>query len=227
MGNHWLVDETQALTDAEALEATRQELGFDRAAEAAINVALFDITIHDTKKWFGAAHVRLDAIVITPAPTDDQLYQSTTFNFPGVRDGQALPIDREAGLGVYTGWPQYFLDVALVASRGSPDQKTLAELLADSGDQLGDLLGNVAKLTIAAPQAAAITGAAAAAAKLSGSALRLLARETGTSIGLYRGTWYEHRNRFGLGIHPPGSDRFRAQDFEFRYEIFQDRSEGS
>ena len=225
MGDEWLVDESQTLTAAEALEATRQELGFDPAAEAAINVALFDVTIHDTKKWFGPAEVRIDGLVVTPAPAKDQLYHANTFTFPGVRDGQALPIDRDTGLGLYTGWPQYLLDIALIASRGGSDQKTLGELLADSADQLGDLLGDVAKLTIVAPHAAAITGAAAAAARLSGTVLRLLANETGKSIGLYRATWYEHRNRFGLGNHPSDGGLFREQDFSFRYEVFQDHPE--
>jgi hypothetical protein len=224
MGDEWLVDESRILTNAEALEATQRELGFDRATEPSINVALFDVTIHDTRKRFGPAQVRLDALIVTPAPAQDQLYQANTFTFPGVRDGQALPIDRAAGLGLYTGWPQYLLDVALIASRGGPDQKTLGELLADSADQLGSLLGNVAKLTIAAPHAAAITGAAAAAAKLSGTVLRLLAQETGKSIGLYRATWYEHRDHFGLGNHPADGSLFREQDFAFRYEVFQDRS---
>lgn len=225
MGDEWLLDESRTLTAAEALEATQQELGFDRATEPAINVALFDVTIHDTKKWFGRAQVRIDALVITPAPAEDQLYQANTFTFPGVRDGQALPIDRAASLGLYTGWPQYLLDVAIIASLGGPDQKTLGEMLADSADQLGSLLGNVAKVTIAAPHAAAITGAAAAAAKLSGTVLRLLAQETGKSIGLYRATWYEHRDRFGLGNHPTDGGLFRQQDFAFRYEVFQDRPE--
>jgi hypothetical protein len=226
MGDEWLVDESETLTSAQALEATQRELGFDRSTEAAINVALFDVTIHDTRKWFGRAEVRIDALVVTPAPAEDQLYQANTFTFSGVRDGQVLPIDRIAGMGVYTGWPQYLLDIALIASRGGPDQKSLGELLADSADQLGSLLGNVTKLTVAAPHAAAITGAAAATARLAGTVLRLLAQETGKSIGLYRATWYEHRDHFGLGSHPPDGGLFREQDFAFRYDVFQDRPGG-
>jgi hypothetical protein len=223
MGDEWLVDESQTLTATEALEATRQELGFDRATEPAIHVELFDVTIHDTKKRFGAAEVRIDALVVSPAPIEDQLYRASTMTFSGVRDEQLLPIDREAGLGLYSGWPQYLLDIAVIASRGGSDQKTLSEILADCADQFGDLLGDLTKLTIAAPHAAAITGAGAAAAKLSGIVLRLLANETGNSIGLYRATWYEYRNRFGLGSHPSDGGLFRQQDFSFRYEVFQDR----
>lgn len=112
----------------------------------------------------------------------------------------------------------------MVVSRGGEEQKTLPELVAESANELGDLLGNVAKLTVAAPYAAAVTGAAAAAAKLSSSILRILDAVTGKSIGLYRATWYEHRHRFGLGLHPEDGGHFRQQDFQFRYEIFQDKN---
>ncbi len=223
MPSPWLVDESRLLTSAEALEASHGVLGFDRATEPAINIVLHDVTIHDTKQWFGAADIRLDALVVTPAPDQDQLYQAHTFTFSGVRPHQTLSIEAETGLGFYTGWPQCFLDIALVASRSDPGQKSLAEIIASGADQLGSVLENVATLAGAIPQAAAITGAAAAAAKVSGSVLHLLDQITGRSIGLYRSTWYEYRHRFGLGQHPADGDRFRVQGFEFRYEVFQDR----
>ncbi len=223
MDKGWLLDESSPLTNAEALEATQRTLGFDRATEPAINVALYDITILDTRKWFGKADVRLDALVVTPGQHEDQLFHANTFPFSGVRNGETLPLDRATGLAVYTGWPQYFLDLTLMASRSVPGQKSLAGLIADSADQFGSLLGSVAALTAAAPQAAAITAAGAAAAKLGSSILRALDGITGSSIGLYRATWYEHRHRFGLGQHPADGGRFRVQDLEFRYEVFQDR----
>lgn len=223
MEPEWLLDESQSLTGQEALDAASRSYGFERASEPAVNIVLSDVTIHNTHRWFGGAEVRLDALVVTPAPAEDQLYQANTFSFSGIRDGQDIPIDNAAGLGLYTGWPQYFLDFALVASRGGDDQQSLGDLVADSADSLSSLLGGVAQLTVAAPQVAAITGAAAAAAKLSGAVLRLLAKETGRSIGLYRATWYEHRDNFGIGDHPPDGDRFKAQDLSFRYQVFQDQ----
>lgn len=226
MKTAWLIDESTVLSEAEALEATRRTFGFDKLNEPPLNVALHDVLIDNTHQWFGRADIRLDVLVVTPAPTEDQLFQTSTFSFSGVKDGQRLPIDHATGLGAYTGWPQYFIDLAVVVSRGGQGQKTLAELMAESAAQLGDLLGNVAGLTSAAPYAAAITGAAAGAAKLSSFILRMLDAATGKSIGLYRATWYEHRHRFGLGLHPDDGGHFRQQDFEFRYEIFQDMTSG-
>jgi hypothetical protein len=221
MAEGWLIDETQSLSTDEAWEAARHTLGFeDVTSRSPIAVVIHDVTIHDTKKWFGPAEVRLDALFVT-ATSEDQIYHPGTFIFPGVRDHEDLPID-ESGVLLYFGGPHYFLDMSLIASQGG-SEKPLGELLAEHTDELGDLLGNVTTLAIAAPQAAAITGAAAAAAKLGGAALRLLSEITGKSIGLYRATWFEHRDRFGLGPHPQDSDRFRKDDFEFRYEVFEDK----
>lgn len=222
----WWIDESTVLSEAEALQATQRSYGFDRANEPPLNVAIHDVMIANTHRWFGGADIRLDVLVVTPTPAEDQLFRASTFAFTEVKDGQRLPIDPAAGLGAYTGWPQYFIDLAVVVSRGGQGQQTLAALLAESADQLGGLLGNVAALTAAAPYAAAITGAAAAAAKLSSSILRMLDAATGKSIGLYRATWYERRHRFGIGVHPDNGGHFRQQDFEFRYEIFQDSSPG-
>ena len=99
-------------------------------------------------------------------------------------------------------------------------------MLAQNADHVGSLLGGVTQLTVAAPQAAIITGAAAAAARLGAAALRLLNEITGKSIGVYRVTWFENRHHFGLGPHPAGEDRFRQDEFEFRYEIFEDTTDG-
>ena len=216
----WLIDETQPLSTEEALEARRSVLGFeDYASRPPIAVTISDVTIHNTRRLFGAAEVRIDALLVT-ATADDQIYHPGTFVFPGVRDHDQLPIAGK-GILVYLGSPRYFLDISLIASQGGSD-KTLGELLAENACELGDLLGNVAQLAIGVPQVAAITGAAAAAAKLAAVGLQLLNEITGKSIGLYRVTWFEHRDRFGLGPHPSNTDRFRNGDFEFRYEIFED-----
>jgi hypothetical protein len=220
MPDNWLIDESRPLSIEDAWEAVRADLGFEGVAQRPpLAVVIRDVTIHNTKKLFGAAEVRLDALFVTAA--EDQIYQPGTFSFPGIRDRDELPID-EGGLLLYFGSPRYFIDMALIASQGG-NGPTLGELLAESADQFGNLLGKVTKLAVAVPQAAAITEAAAAAAKLAAVALRLLDGVTGKSIGLYRVTWFEHRDRFGLGPHPGDGDRFRNRDFEFRYEVFEDR----
>jgi hypothetical protein len=218
----WLLDETQPLSVDEAWEATRQGMGFQDAEHSPLAVVLRDMTIHDTRKWFGRADVRLDALFVTAA-SEDQIYAPGTWQFPGIRDHDDLPIG-DNGLLLYLGRPRYFLDMSIVASGGEKGKPALGEVLADNADHLGDLLGNVTHLTAAAPQAAAVTGAAAAASKLGAAALRLLQELTGNSIGLYRVTWFENRDRFGLGQHPRDTDRFHHQDLEFHYEIFEDRA---
>jgi hypothetical protein len=72
------------------------------------------------------------------------------------------------------------------------------------------------------PQVGAITGAASAAVRFSGLMFDILKSITGRTIGLYRASWFEHRDRYGIGVHPTDGERFRKDDLEFRYEIFQD-----
>lgn len=216
----WLRDETRSLTEDQAWDETRRNVGFAaRDDRSPIAVTLHDVTIHNTRQWFDRpTEVRLDALFVSP--TAVEIYHPATFGFAGVRDGTRLPID-ENGIVLYLGDPRYFLDIALIASQGGSNA-TLGELLAQNADNLGDLLGNVTVLAAPTGPAAAVTGAAAAAAKLSATALRLLDEMTGKSIGLYRVTWWEQRDRFGLGQHPSHGGQFRERDFEFRYEIFQD-----
>jgi hypothetical protein len=217
----WLIDETRSLSEGDAWDLAEHSLGFEEVeSQPPISIVLRNVTIHDTKAWFNRpTEVRLDALVVTAASAEE-IYYPATLKFPGVRDKASLPID-EHGVAVYDGRPHYFIDVSLIASQGG-DDKTLGELLADNADALAGVLGDVSKLAVAVPQAAAITGAAAAASKLSAAALRLLSELTGKSIGLYRVTWFENRDRFGLGYHPNDGERFRKGDFEFQYEIFQD-----
>jgi hypothetical protein len=217
----WLLDETRTLTSVEASESTRRSLGFeDPGSRSPLAVVVKDVIIHDVKRWFGAGDVRLDTLLVTANPAE-RIYEPSTFSFPGVRDGAKLPID-DHGMAIYFGRPRHVLDVSIIASAGESTQ-TLGELLATSAEHLGDLLAQVA--TLAAPFApgSAVLGAAAAAATLSGTVLRLLGEITGKSIGLYRVTWFEQRDQLGIGVHPNDGTSFRMNDFEFRYEIFEEK----
>ena len=224
MATDWLIDETRSLSTVEAKDLAARDLGFeDGQAREPIAISLHDVTIHNTRVWFNRpAEVRIDALIVSPA-AEGQIYYPATFDFAGVRNGQPLPIDAN-GVALYLGRPQYLLDVSLIASQGGSKNgaNKLLELLAENADNLGNLLGDVTTLAVGAPQVAAATGAATAAAKLSAAALRLLDEWTGRSIGLYRVTWWEHRDGFGVCPHPENGGRFRQGDFEFRYEIFQD-----
>ncbi|HLM84888.1 MAG TPA: hypothetical protein VK272_01725 [Solirubrobacteraceae bacterium] len=214
----WLIDETAVPSKGEASAIASRALGFDEGpAEAQLAVALHDVTILKTGRLFGEAEIRLDALVVTAAP-GTAAYAPGTFRFPRIGSGDKLQIG-EGGLGIFLGDPRGLLDISIVVSRAQEDDKSLEELLAEAGD-VASLLGDVTKLAAPAPQVAAITAAGGAAVKLSTVALRLLAKYTGRSIGVYRTTWWES-GEFGIGKHPNDGTRYRNNDFEFWYRIFR------
>ncbi|WP_448625285.1 hypothetical protein [Geodermatophilus sp. URMC 64] len=220
----WLIDETETLSRVQEQFEISTTAGFEGVSATPISVTIRDVTIHDTRRLFGAADIRLDAICVTvPSDGVPDLYSPTTFRFSGVRDHEQLPIDKEAkGMLLYSGYPAYFLDVTIAASRAADDQPDLAELLAKESAEISGALGDVSKLAFGVPAVGVVTAAAAAAARLSGVVFRLLSQATGRAIGLYRATWFQNRDDFGLGVHPSDGERFRKDDLEFRYEIFRD-----
>jgi hypothetical protein len=221
----WLVDETQELSSTQEVLEVRETADFEEESPVPLGVAIRDVTIHNTRKRFGSADVRLDAVFVSvPAdPLASNLYAPITFRFSGIRDGERLPIDEKArGLLLYLGRPALFLDIAIAASRAEDDQPDLAELLANESDKIARTLRGVAQLAIGVPVVGGLTAAAAAAVSMSGLVLKLLVQATGRSIGLYRTTWFQYRDDFGLGFHPSDGDRFRRDDLEFCYEVFRD-----
>jgi hypothetical protein len=224
VANDWSIDETTPLSAREAEQAALEPLAFDAETRLApLGVVLHDVTIHDVKRLFGSANVRIDAIAVTVPAVDgsSELYQPKTFTFPAVSKGARLPID--AGLLLYLGQPQYFLDLSITASPAKDDAPDLDQLLRDAAPDAGDAFGKIAALAMASPQALAIGAAATAAGHIASMALGLLRAATGNTIGLYRTTWFEHRDAMGLGRHPiEDMTVFRANDLEFWYEIFRD-----
>src|SRR5713226_6533018 len=96
MQHIWLIDETKPLNDAARRQMERElpkdHKGTMRGAQTAPNLAIRiqDMIIHDTKKWFGDADIRLDALVIHGIGTKENpetFYMPQTFRFPRVRDG--------------------------------------------------------------------------------------------------------------------------------------------
>jgi len=228
----WLIDETRPLDSAAeasiaiSLQRLERPVRGRGPSEIALALRLNDVVIHDTKKWFGGADIRVDAVVVNgAAAASDGFYQPSTFRFPGLRDGERLPIE-SPGLVFFYGKPRHFLDVSILVSRDSKDSKDLGELiLASTGSTewkaaSGVLLG----LAIAAPQAVAVTAAIGAAARIGNFAADVLRQVSGTTIGLYRTTWLQERDRFGLGRHPT-TGSYRQKDLEFWYEIVLDQEE--
>lgn len=234
--NTWLIEEGAPIDRRAEAEIARNlprpgGLGVHRGGAAAeapwLAIRLNDIVIHDNKKWFGEAEIRIDALVVhghggsggDPAG----FYQPHTFRFGRVRDGDRLPID--GGLLLFYGRPLHFLDVAITVSRDRRDSDTLAELLAKraASQPVQASMTTLMGLAVAVPTAMAVTAAVGAAAVLVDASYALLRAATGTTIGLYRAAWLQHRDGFGIGRHPdaPGG-AFRVKDLSFWYEIVLD-----
>jgi hypothetical protein len=67
-----------------------------------------------------------------------------------------------------------------------------------------------------------VTAAIGAAITIGNFAYEVLRQVTGATVGLYRASWLQERDRFGLGRHPE-SGSYRVKDLEFWYEIVPDR----
>ena len=229
---NWLIDRSRPLTSADIDDLDRQLVPLargrgSRQAPLRLAVSLHDVTIHDVKKWFGGADIRVDALVITgygDAQDPRSFYMPKTDTFPGVHDGEKLPLG-PGGLLMFHGAAAHFVDVRIMVSRDRKDTADLASLLAGSAGsgQTTKSLSGLLGLAVAAPQVAAVTTAIEAAANLGETAFKLLQAATGGTIGLYRNCHLRYRDGFGIGRHPKeGQDR--VQDFSFWYEINREGS---
>ncbi|MCI0441471.1 MAG: hypothetical protein L0177_20400 [Chloroflexi bacterium] len=225
----WLIEEVKPL-DEEAVARIARGLpprdveGDWRGALYTPTLAVYlqDIIVHDTRKWFGEADIRLDALVVSGYGQEvnpQSFYMPGTFRFSRVRDGDRLNTGDE-GLTVFHGKAAHFLDIFIMASRDRKDAEDLAGLLAGQlqSDQMKGALGTLLGLTIAAPQVNAVTAAIGAAAVLGNFVYQVLRNTTGATIGLYRGSLLQHRDLFGIGPHPKEGS-YRVNDLSFRYEV--------
>ena len=187
-------------------------------------ISLLDLIIHDNRKLFGEADVRLDALVVHghgAVDEPDSFYSPQTFRFDRVGDEDPLPIG-EGGLLCFYGKPLYFLDIFLTVSRSREDTDDLAKYLRDSAAEptMKDAIGDLAGLVIA-PHVAALTAAVQAAARIGEFAYEVLHRVTGGTVGLFHTSWLEHRDGFGLGRHPEDGV-VRVKDLSFAYQISEE-----
>ncbi len=224
---NWLLDETEAIDSAAVASITTvlaRKVGRGGKRGTSVALRMNDVIIHDAKKWFGGADIRVDAIVVTGvSPESEGFYQPMTFRFPGVHDGDRLPIEAP-GLVFFYGKPSHFLDVSIIVSRDRKDTKDLGTLITErvASAEWKSAAGTLLGLAVAAPQVAVVTAAIAAAATIGNFASDVLQRVTGATVGLYRASWLQGRDRFGLGRHP-ATGSFRQEDLEFWFEIVPDR----
>ena len=234
----WLIDEA-TIPDAAVVEQIERELNptlRTRSLESvsqpqAINIAvrLQDIMIWDTKKWFGDAEMRLDALVVHGYATEGEpasIYMPQTFRFPGIKSRDRLPTG-ENGLLIFYGKALHFLDIFITVSRDRKDSDDLATLLnqelqsKDIQGAMGTVLGLA---TVAAPQVSTVTTALSAASMLGNFAYQVLSKVTGDTIGLYRTSWLQYRDSFGIGRHPQ-EGAHHVRDISFWYEIIREETE--
>jgi hypothetical protein len=227
----WLIDESRPPQDL-SNETLRQEAraslrsGPVRGGRRThIAVRLHDVIIHDNKKWFGEADIRLDALVLHGngnAGRPDSFYSPGTIRFNRVADGDRLPIG-ETGLLIFYGIPRYFLDMFINVSRDRKDSDDLATLLSDTfrSKNAQDFMDSLSHLLVPVPDAAAIAASLRGAASIGNSAYRILRQMTGDTIGLYRTSWLQHRDSFGVGRHPP-THSYKVKQLSFWYDIVLD-----
>ncbi len=197
---------------------------------ASLAIRLNDVVIHDVRKWFGGADIRLDAIVVdggggVDGGGDDRMfYQPSTARFPGVKDGDRLPI-YEPGLLVFFGQPRHFLDLSIMVSRDRKDSEDLAALMGKvaASDEWHGISTTIGALAAGAPPVAAIVAALQSAGTLASYAVKILGEITGDTIGLYRTHYLQHKDRFGLGRHPDDG-AYRERDLSFWYDVVVDRA---
>ncbi len=192
------------------------------AVEPPLAVALRELTILDTGRWFGGAKVRIDALIVHGNNDEGAtFYSPRTFEFDRVSDGDRLPIDPTVGMLLFAGHPRYFLDVFLMASRVTGETPPLSELLVQRGADVTSAVSDLAALANSATTAV-ISTALTAAFTLGDVALSVIDAVSSTTIGLHRASFLEHTHEFGVGRHPAFGTQ-TGQDLEFAYDIVLDR----
>lgn len=231
----WLIDEAVP-PDAVAIEQIERELNssqrgaresFSQPQAENFAIRLQDIMIWDTKKWFGDADIRLDALVVhgnVKGSDATSAYVPQTFRFPGIKNQDRLPTG-ENGLLIFYGNALHFLDIFITVSRDRKDTDDLATLLSQQfqSTELQGAVGTLVGLAVVSPQVSTITTAIGGASILGNVAYQVLSKVTGNTIGLYRTSWLQYKDGFGIGRHPQvGSHKVR--DLSFWYEIIQEGS---
>jgi hypothetical protein len=187
------------------------------------------VICHDVLKLFGAAEIRLDALVVHGRGTrgdSSSFYMPGTFRFSDVRDHQRLPIDEEHGLLIFNGRPLHFLDVFIMVSRDRTDTDDLASLLRTrlGGEEMQKATNALMALAMATPTAAVVSGAVAAATTIGDLSYRVVRAVSDKTIGMYHGSFLQLRDGFGLGRHPEESKAFHENHLEFWYETVLDEA---
>jgi hypothetical protein len=224
----WMFAEETALARADLDKTVRAAGGyFDDAVRGPalprLSIKLREVICRDVHKMFGGAEVRLDALVVYGKVAEqdlDSFYMPGTFRFSGVRDDVPLPVDKDFGLLIFDGSPAFFLDVFIMASRDRSDTDDLASLLSGqlTDPKVQAAATSLLVLAAAAPTAAAIVAAVGAAATLGDVAYRVVKAVSPKTIGMYRGSFLQFGDGFGIGRHPGRDNTYFEGDLRFWFE---------
>jgi hypothetical protein len=229
----WLIDEAIA-PDNVAIEDIEGEVTLTRGGTREsitqpqpINLAvrLQDIMIWDTGRWFGDAEMRLDALVVHGNAAEGEtasIYMPKTFRFPGVKSKDRLQTG-ESGLLIFYGQAKYFLDIFITVSRNRKDSDDLATLLSQQmkSPEIQGAVSTLVGLAVTSPVAATVTTALSASLQLGDIAYQVIKQATGDTIGLYRTSWLQYKDNFGIGRHPKDGSH-HVKDLSFWYEIISE-----
>jgi hypothetical protein len=226
----WLLEE--GALDAERAFAGRGELGpfgitgtesDEEVASSSLAIFLKPLVVTNTRKWFGEADIRLDALVAQGGGEAGDLYQPRTFRFPRVSDGEDLA-NADNGLLVYYGRPKHFLALTVTLARDTQDSDDLKDLIEKQArsEEVGSVLTTMAS-AIASPHVAAVQAAMQAALTFGDVAYGLIRQISPKVLGLYRANWLANKDDFGVGRHPP-QGALAIKDFQLAYEIVPDEA---
>lgn len=226
--DRWLFSEQTALSRADVDKTVRAAGDFFEDATRGpalprLSIKLREVVCHNVHKMFGGAQIRLDALVVYGKVAEQDLesfYMPGTFRFDGVRNHVPLPIDKDYGLLIFDGNPAYFLDVFVMASRDRSDTDDLASLLSGqlTDPEVQAAATSLLALAAAAPTAAAIVAAVGAAATLGDVAYKAVKAVSPTTIGMYRGSFLQYGDGFGIGRHPKQEGTYFDGDLRFWFE---------
>lgn len=224
--SEWLMEEGALDPEVALVGATgtrfRGPSGSITGATSEQNLAVFlkPLVVLNTRKLFGEADIRVDALVSHGGPNGTTLFHPQTIRFPRVVDGEDMA-ENDNGLLVYYGKPSHFLVMSVTLSRDTKDSDDLTQLITEQAksDEVSSLLQQLA--AAASPHVAAVQVAMQAALTLGNVAYKLVRQISPKTLGLYRANWLAHMDGFGVGRHPE-TGVARAKDFEFAYEIVAD-----
>lgn len=224
-GLAWAIDEVHTVPSTSALVDEVRRGAVRKRPTPRLAVRLLDVVVHDNRKLFGEAAVRIDALVVygnAKGQTLADFYSPGTFRFDRVADGDRLPIG-ENGLLVFLGRPRYFLDLFMVVSRDREKSETLHALLEAlaASESAVTAQGQLLALATGVPDPKLLAEALRVALLLGDAALVSLRNATSGSIGLYRNSWLGGRDGWGIGRHP-AEGLFRVKDLSFGFEIVED-----